>query len=127
MVTYTKETLELLEDVCDKEDAEAFIKEYGEKNFFYYYEEYVQLIDDYSEEAVLAFLEDQDISCLSSFSESYMGEWESGAEFAQNLAEECCDIDPRHMSNWIEIDWQASWENLEYDYSIIDGHVFRNY
>ena len=126
MVTYTKETLELLEEVYDREDAEEFIKEYGEKNFFYYYEEYVQLIDDYNEEAVTAFLEDQDISCLSSFSESYMGEWESGAEFAQNLAEECCDIDPR-MSSWIEIDWKSSWENLEYDYSIVDGHVFRNY
>ena len=126
MVTYTKETLELLEDVIDREDAEAFIKEYGEKNFFYYYEEYVQLIDDYSEEAVTAYLQDEDISCLSSFSEAYMGEWESGAEFAQNIAEDCGDIG-RNMASWIEIDWKASWENLEYDYSIVDGHVFRNY
>ena len=126
MVTYNKETLELLEEVDDKEDAEAFIKEYGEKNFFYYYEEYVQLIDDYSEEAVTAYLQDEDISCLSSFSEAYMGEWESGAEFAQNIAEDCGDIG-RNMASWIEIDWKASWENLEYDYSIVDGHVFRNY
>jgi len=126
MVTYTKETLELLEDVCDKEDAEAFIKVYGEKNFFYYYEEYVQLIDDYSEEAVTAYLEIQDITCLSSFSEAYMGEWESGAEFAQNIAEDCGDIG-RNMASWIEIDWQASWENLQYDYDYEDGHVFRNY
>ena len=126
MVTYTKETLELLEEVYDKEDAEAFIKVYGEKNFYHYYEEYVQLIDDYSEEAVTAYLENQDITCLSEFSEVYMGEWDSGAEFAQNLAEECCDIDPR-MSNWIEIDWQASWENLTYDYYMEDGFVFRNY
>ena len=126
MVTYNKETLELLEDVLDREDAEAFIKEYGEKNFFYYYEEYVQLIDDYSEEAVLAFLEDEDISCLSNFSEAYMGEWESGAEFAQNIAEDCCEI-PREMASWIEIDWKASWENLEYDYTMTNGFVFRNY
>ena len=126
MVTYTKETLELLEDVIDREDAEAFIKVYGEKNFYHYYEEYVQLIDDYSEEAVTAFLENEDISCLSSFSEAYMGEYDSGAEFAQQIAEDCCEI-PREMSSWIEIDWQASWENLEYDYSIVDGHVFRNY
>ena len=126
MVTYTKETLELLEDVIDREDAEAFIKEYGEKDFFYYYEEYVQLIDDYSEEAVLAYLENEDISCLSCFSEAYMGEYGDGAEFAQSIAEECCEI-PREMASWIEIDWKASWENLEYDYSIVDGHVFRNY
>ena len=126
MVTYTKETLELLEDVIDREDAEAFIKEYGEKDFFHYYEEYVQLIDDYSEEAVLAYLENEDISCLSCFSEAYMGEYGDGAEFAQSIAEECCEI-PREMASWIEIDWKASWENLEYDYSIHNGHVFRNY
>ena len=126
MVTYTKETLELLEDVIDREDAEAFIKEYGEKDFFYYYEEYVQLIDDYSEEAVLAYLENEDISCLSCFSEAYMGEYGDGAEFAQSIAEECCEI-PREMASWIEIDWKASWENLEYDYTMNNGFVFRNY
>ena len=126
MVTYNKETLELLEEVYDKEDAEAFIKEYGEKNFFYYYEEYVQLIDDYSEEAVTAFLEDEDISCLSSFSEAYMGEYDSGADFARCIAEDCCEI-PREFPSWIEIDWKASWENLEYDYTMTNGFVFRNY
>ena len=126
MVTYTKETLELLEDVIDREDAEAFIKEYGEKDFFHYYEEYVQLIDDYSEEAVLAYLENEDISCLSCFSEAYMGEYGDGAEFAQSIAEECCEI-PREMASWIEIDWKASWENLEYDYTMTNGFVFRNY
>ena len=126
MLTYTKETLELLDEVYDKEDAEAFIKVYGEKNFYHYYEEYVQLIDDYSEEAVTAYLELQDISCLSSFSEAYMGQWESGADFAQNIAEDCGDIG-RNMASWIEIDWQASWENLQYDYDYEDGHVFRNY
>ena len=125
MVTYNKETLELLEDVIDREDAEEFIKEYGEKNFFYYYEEYVQLIDDYSEEAVLAFLEDEDISCLSSFSEAYMGEWESGAEFAESLAIDCGMVNTG--ISWVEIDWKASWENLEYDYTITNGFVFRNY
>ena len=126
MVTYNKETLELLEEVYDREDAEEFIKEYGEKNFFYYYEEYVQLIDDYSEEAVAAFLENEDISCLSNFSEAYMGEYDSGADFARCIAEDCCEI-PREMASWIEIDWKASWENLEYDYTMTNGFVFRNY
>ena len=126
MVTYTKETLELLEDVIDREDAEAFIKVYGEKNFYHYYEEYVQLIDDYSEEAVTAYLENEDISCLSSFNEAYMGEYDSGAEFAQQIAEDCCEM-PRNMASWIEIDWKASWENLEYDYTMTNGFVFRNY
>ena len=55
-----------------------------------------------------------------------MGCYESGAEFAQNLAEDCGDV-PRGMSSWIEIDWEASWDNLShYDYveSVYDGHIF---
>ena len=55
-----------------------------------------------------------------------MGEYGSGAEFAQSIAEDCCEI-PREMAGWIEIDWKASWENLEYDYTMTNGFVFRNY
>ena len=53
-----------------------------------------------------------------------MGQYDSGAEFAQQLAEDCCDV-PRGMSSWIEIDWKASWDNLDYDYvECSDGHIF---
>ncbi len=53
-----------------------------------------------------------------------MGCYENGAEFAQNIAEDCGDV-PRNMSSWIEIDWEASWENLTYDYvESNDGHIF---
>ena len=51
-------------------------------------------------------------------------QWDSGAEFAQNLAEDCCEV-PRDMSGWIEIDWKASWDNLDYDYTEgSGGHIF---
>ena len=54
-----------------------------------------------------------------------MGCYESGAEFAQNIAEDCGDV-PRNMSSWIEIDWNKSWDNLsDYDYvECSDGHIF---
>ena len=57
-----------------------------------------------------------------------MGCYESGAEFAQSIAEDCGDV-PRNMSSWIEIDWSASWDNLsQYDYvESTDGHIFSNY
>ena len=55
------------------------------------------------------------------------GQYENGAEFAQQLAEDCCEV-PRDMSSWIEIDWEASWDRLSYDYVICgDGHIFSNY
>ena len=43
------------------------------------------------------------------------GQYNSGAEFAQMIAEDCGDIG-RNMAGWIEIDWEASWNNLSYDY-----------
>ena len=50
--------------------------------------------------------------------------YKNGAEFAQNIAEDCGDV-PRNMPSWIEIDWEASWENLTYDYVESDGgHIF---
>ena len=57
-----------------------------------------------------------------------MGQYESGAEFAQSIAEDCGDV-PRGMSSWIEIDWDKSWDNLSYDYvESNDGHIFsQNY
>ncbi len=39
----------------------------------------------------------------------------SGAEYAQQITEDCYGID---LPGFVEIDWQATWENLErYDYS----------
>ncbi len=52
-----------------------------------------------------------------------MGCYESGAEFAQSIAEDCGEVGSN--SSWIEIDWKASWDNLSYDYVESDnGHIF---
>ena len=53
-----------------------------------------------------------------------MGRYDSGAEFAEQIAIDCCEV-PSNMSSWIEIDWKASWDNLSYDYVESDnGHIF---
>ena len=82
------------------------------------------MVDDIGIDVVLAYLENFDISDVSSCRDAYQGKYENGAEFAQQLAEDCCEV-PRDMSSWIEIDWEASWENLTYDYvESTDGHIF---
>ena len=128
MAEYSEETKELIDElVADGNDydvLEDFIKEYSESQFIDYIEEYLQAVDEYDEEVVESFLEIFDIDSIGSLSDAYMGQFDSGAEFAQNLAEDCCDI-PRGMSSWIEIDWKASWDNLDYDYvECSDGHIF---
>ena len=128
MTEYSDETQELLGGLIDDgnelEVLEDFIKEHGESNFNDYIEEYLQAVDQYGEEVVESFLEIFDIDSIGSLSESYQGQYDSGAEFAEQLARDCCDIRDEHISSWIEIDWKASWDNLSYDYCEQDGYIF---
>ena len=128
MSEYRAETQELIDELVDDgnelEVLEDFIKEHGETYFLTYIEDYLQAIDDYDEEVVESFLEIFDIDSIGSLSDAYMGQYDSGADFAQNIAEDCGDV-PRNMSSWIEIDWKASWDNLSYDYTEgSGGHIF---
>ena len=128
MTEYNDETKELIDELVDDgnelEVLEDFIKEHGETYFLTYIEDYLQAVDEYNEEVVESFLEIFDIDSIGSLSDAYMGQYDSGADFAQNIAEDCGDI-PRNMSSWIEIDWKASWDNLSYDYTEgSGGHIF---
>ena len=83
------------------------------------------MVDDIGNDVVSSFLNVFDIENVSNCRDAYMGCYENGAEFAQNIAEDCGDV-PRNMSSWIEIDWNKSWANLsDYDYvECSDGHIF---
>ena len=119
----TEETLELLDEVYDAELALEFIEEYGEEKFQEYYEDYQKAIEDFNLDIVNAFIEVFYIESIGNINESYQGEYNSGAEFAEQLAVDCCEV-PSNLSSWIEIDWKASWDNLSYDYCEQDGYIF---
>ena len=128
--SYSEETQTQIEEFLentfgwDEDELVAFVERFGEEKFKLYFEEYADMVDDIGIGVVEAFLDVFDIDSISSCRDAYMGCYESGAEFAQQLAEDCCDI-PRGMSSWIEIDWKASWDNLDYDYvECSDGHIF---
>ena len=131
--SYSEETQtqieEFLEDHFgwDEDQLVDFVERFGEEKFKLYFEEYADMVDDIGIGVVEAFLDVFDIDSISSCRDAYMGCYESGAEFAQQIAEDCGDV-PRDMSSWIEIDWKASWDNLTYDYvESEDGHIFSNY
>ena len=119
----TEETLELLDEVYDAELALEFIEEYGEEKFQEYYEDYQKAIEDFNLDIVNAFIEVFYIESIGNIEESYQGQYNSGAEFAEQLAVDCCEV-PSNLSSWIEIDWKASWGNLSYDYCEQDGYIF---
>jgi len=121
--TYSKETLELLEDVVSESEAKEFIETHGEQAFVDHYETYVSLFDQYQIDAIDAFIETFSIEDIDHFSDAYYGEYESGAEFAEEFARDIGEI-PRNLPSWIEIDWQESWENLSYDFYEENGYIF---
>ena len=125
-----EETKELLdeynEEYCwEYNDMVDFIKEYGETMFLTHYETYHRLVDDYGQELVDEFAEHFDVDSIEHFEESYQGQYESGADFAEQLCQDCGYI-TRELPSWIEIDWQATWDKaLSYDYvELSDGHIF---
>ena len=128
--SYSEETQTQIEEFLentwnyDEDELVEFIEKHGEESFKLYFEDYVDMIDKVGSEVVEAFLENFDIADISNLEDYYQGQYNSGAEFAQNIAEDCGDV-PRNMPSWIEIDWQASWDNLTYDYvESNDGHIF---
>ena len=128
--SYSEETQTQIEEFLentwnyDEDELVDFVERFGEEKFKLYFEEYADMVDDIGIGVVESFLDVFDIDSISSCRDAYQGCYESGAEFAQQIAEDCGDV-PRNMSSWIEIDWKASWDNLSYDYVESDnGHIF---
>ena len=129
--SYSEETQTLIEEFLentfgwDEDELVDFIEKYGEQKFKTDFEDYAAMVDDIGIDVVEAFLENFDIADVSSCRDAYQGQYNNGAEFAEQLARDCCDIRDEHLSSWIEIDWKASWDNLDYDYvEATDGHIF---
>ena len=122
-----QETQELLDEYNESycweyNDMVDFIKEYGEKKFRDYYEDYYRAIDDLGEDIVNAFIEVFYIESIGNIEESYQGQM-SGAEFAESIAIDCGMVSTG--ISWVEINWEKSWDNLSYDYTEIgSGYIF---
>ena len=114
-----EETQELLENVVDEDLASEFLKEYDEDQFVEYYEQYETLVNDYGQGLVDEYIEYYFLDAIDHFEDAYSGEYESGADFAEQIASDCGYIS-RDFPSWIEIDWQATWDNsLSWDYAEI--------
>ena len=131
--SYSEETQTQIEEFLentwnwDEDQLVDFVERFGEDKFKTDFEEYADMVDDIGIDIVEAYLENFDIADVSSCRDAYQGQYESGAEFAQQMAEDCGDV-PRNMPRWIEVDWEASWDNLTVDYvECGDGYFFSNY
>ena len=106
-------------DMCN------FIENHSEEEFVDHYETYNRLCEDFGQNLVDEFIENYAVSTLETFEDMYQGQYDSGAEFAEQLAIDCGMVSTG--ISWVKIDWEASWDNLSYDYTeLIGGHIFNN-
>jgi len=114
---------ELKEENFYEGDMIEFIQVYGNDNFLAYYEDYVKYGEEYSYEAVDAFVDEFGIDAIANFCDAYFGEYDSEEQFAEQYVSE------HYITNLddvpVVIDWTATWErNLYYDFAFNDGFVF---
>ena len=79
-----------------------------------------ELLEDYPAAAIEAFIELYGEEELENMSDAYCGEM-SGAEYAEQLVSDCYCVD---IPSFVSIDWEATWDNLSYDYDEKDGYIF---
>lgn len=114
---------ELKEQNYHDEDMFDFINVYGNDNFIQFYEEYVNYGEDYSYDAVDAFVDEFGIDCISNFCDAYYGQFDSEEQFAEQFVSDCYPINLNDTP--IVVDWTKTWEcNLYYDFAFNDGFVF---
>ena len=116
---------DLIEEGEDRDEMEAFIEQHGHKDFYLYFQDYRQAVQDYDQETVDSFIEVFDLMDVEHLNDAYMGQYRSGAEFAESFVS---DVGYVHsdLPYWIEIDWEKTWENLSYDYTESNGYIFSN-
>jgi len=123
---YSQETVdkieELLADSYALEDIVEFIDENSEANFRSYYQNYVEIGEEYSYEAVDAFIDQFGIHSLvgDNFQNAYRGQYDSKADYAESYVSDCYVVD---LPSFLEIDWEASFYNLDVVFSS-NGYVF---
>ena len=122
-----EETQELLDEYNELYDLEYndmcdFIENHSEEDFREYYETYHRLCEDYDQKLIDEFAEYYDVDSVEHFEEMYQGQYDSGAEFAEQLAIDCGMVSTG--ISWVEIDWDKSWDNLSYDYTQIGYAIF---
>lgn len=108
------------------DDIRKFIEEFGYNNLISgYYETWSELSEDYDNEAIEAFVENNGIENIESFEDAYCGEFGDIREVVEMLLE-IYEVD---VPDFVVIDHHTTWNaNLRHDYTFEGGFLFyRNF
>jgi hypothetical protein len=112
---------EMLEDTgASKSDLYDYIEEQGIDELEYF-DKYQEMMDNYDEGAVKAFLEMYSVSDLHAFGDVYRGYFDNVRDFVEDYLENMGE----NIPSWISIDYEGTWEStLRFDYDEEDGYYF---
>ena len=118
-----KEIFEELENTgALKEELYDYLEEQGVDELGYF-EQYQEVMSNYDENAVNAFLSLYSVSDLHAFEESYEGHYDDVRDFVENYLEMLGE----NIPSWIVVDYEATWNaSLRFDYNEEDGYYFRS-
>ena len=106
------------------DDVQEFVEEFGE-HLLDIYEEWERLSYNYTEDAIRGFIELEGIYELTreAFIDAYVGEYESGAEYAQQYHE-----GKGTNTEGLVVDWEKTWEaHFTDEYQWARGYVFNRH
>ena len=75
-------------------------------------------MSDYGKGLVDEYIEYYFLDAIDHFEDAYSGEYESGAQFAEQMVSDMGYVN-NNIPSWVQIDWQATWDNLSDDYAEI--------
>jgi hypothetical protein len=105
-----------------KEELYDYLEEQGIDELGYF-EQYQEVMSNYDENAVNAFLSMYSVSDLHAFEESYEGHYDDVRDFVENYLEMLGE----NIPSWIVVDYEATWNaSLRFDYNEEDGYYFRS-
>ena len=118
---WAQEHLETILNIEDKDALYEFLQEYGNTSLEYY-EKFVELCNDYDEDAVKAYIECVGIDYLYEFEEAYCGHFSNVREFVEDYLEST----GTEIPSWLSVDYEKTWYSaFRHDYIEEKGYYFR--
>ena len=115
------DTLDLLEDF----DKDQILYMWERFKDLTYISEFFTAVEDFGESVVESFIDLWDVSDLDYIGDAFQGHYESEAQFAEEIVEEC--YTRSDYPYWVVTDWQATWDSaLRFDYDFSDGIIWRS-
>lgn len=119
-------TVEYIKELVDNnyhdEDIYAFIEQYGEDSLESCYEDYCELGEQCSYEAVDAFCSEFGVENIGNFEDAYYGKYETPEVFVENYVNDTSAV---VIPDYLVIDWEATWNSsFQYDFSFVEGFIF---